>query len=239
MRVIYPLVALALVAGGCSSDRQSTVETAAAQTVSIPGTSVATESPAVPVSVAAGTDPPPTTDPRLSGTQDVELSDLGISFAAPDTYTPLAPTELDAAFYDSASFRDLAARVQIDDEVFAQSLRETLAIFLFAPAEATGYVDNIAVSTAPDMSLPDEQEVRDVVAPLDATDVQVSQVEVDGVDAVVGSYTRPGTNGDLFARDVMVEAKGNLVTIGVVAGDEQTADVVSNVVVSTLRLDAK
>ena len=238
MRVIYPLAALALAAGGCSSDRQSTVETEAAQTVSTPGTSVTNESAAVPGSVA-GTDPPPTTDPRLRGTQDVELSDLGISFAAPDTYTPLAPTELDAAFYNSAGFKDLAARVQIDEAVFAQSLRETLAIFLFAPAEATGYVDNIAVSTAPGMSLPDEQEVRDVVAPLDATDVQVSRVEVGGVDAVVGSYTRLGTNGDLFARDVMVEAKGNLVTIGVVAGDEQSADVVSNVVVSTLRVDSE
>jgi hypothetical protein len=243
MRVIYPLAAFALVAAGCSTDRESEGATGTSGTGSIgaASTSVATPAPSSEASTPAGSAPTGsdvvTTAEQLEGTQDVTLAGVGISFAAPETYTPLVPTELPADFYESAGFIELAERVHIEPETLAESLRERLAAFLFAPAAAEGYVDNISVSTSPGGSLPDEAAAVEIVEALGATDVAVGPLEVDGADAVVLAYARPGSDGDLYARDVMVEARGAVVTVSVVTAARDEADVVSNVVTSTLTVE--
>ena len=228
MRVIGAVVALAVIAAGCSSERDSGV----AGTAEVPSPTLADE----PATTAGST--PRTSPEDPEGAQTVAVSEAGVTFAAPELYTPLVPTELGIDFYESDSFVELAERLQLDADVFGQSLREHLAVFLFAPAQPDGYIDNMSVSTLPGEALPDEGSVARDLDPLEPTDLEIEMVELEGTPAVQASYTRAGADGPLFARDLMFEANGSLVTIGVLAATHADADATAQLATTTVEIEA-
>jgi hypothetical protein len=229
MRAILAVVVVVLATVGCSSERDS-----GDSSTSTPSTAPA-DSAAVSATTTAGSPDVSTTRTPVSS-QPVVLSELGVAFGAPETYTPLIPTELGADFYGSDSFTELAERLEFDPAVFAQALRESLAILLFAPAEPDGYIDNISVTSAAGERLPDAESVTASIAPLDATDIEVTPIAIDGVPAVRAAYTRPGSSGDLHARDVIVETNGALTTISIVAATPDEADRVAGLVLDTFEV---
>ena len=229
MRALCAVMAFALVTVGCSSDRDSTDTP-----TSTPSTAPVASAEASATTTAGS--PDVSTAGTSISSQPVVLSELGVAFGAPETYTPLIPTELGADFYGSDSFTELAERLEFDPDVFGQALRESLAILLFAPAEPDGYIDNVSVTSAPGEGLPDAESVTASIAPLDATDIEVTPIDLDGVPAIRAAYSRPGDSGDLHARDVIVESGGRLVTISIVAANPDEADRVAALVGDTLEV---
>jgi len=249
-------LSLSLVAA-CSSGRESPVssesETAATDGETTgTGTDTQTSDPTASGPVASdpaatdpvGTDPidtdPIDTDPRASeptipdGTTEVESSSLGITFAVPETYTVLDPAELGDDFYQGAAIEELAARAGLTIEEFERFLKEVVELYVFAPAAAEGFVDNVTVASVPSPDLPTAEQLQQTFEGLGAQNLTVDPGSQRGLDYLQSVYELPIGQQVVYGADLHILIDGTPVEITATAGTRQTADDLGALVLDTV-----
>jgi len=244
-------LSLSLVAA-CSSGRESPVssesETAATDGETTgTGTDTQTSDPTASGPVAsdpaatdpAATDPidtdPPASEPTIpDGTTEVESSSLGITFAVPETYTVLDPAELGDDFYQGAAIEELAARAGLTIEEFERFLKEVVELYVFAPAAAEGFVDNVTVASVPSPDLPTAEQLQQTFEGLGAQNLTVDPGSQRGLDYLQSVYELPIGQQVVYGADLHILIDGTPVEITATAGTRQTADDLGALVLDTV-----
>ncbi|MDQ3390025.1 MAG: hypothetical protein M3508_01615 [Actinomycetota bacterium] len=244
-------LSLSLVAA-CSSGRESPVssesETAATDGETTgTGTDTQTSDPTASGPVASdpaatdpvGTDPidtdPPASEPTIpDGTTEVESSSLGITFAVPETYTVLDPAELGDDFYQGAAIEELAARAGLTIEEFERFLKEVVELYVFAPAAAEGFVDNVTVASVPSPDLPTAEQLQQTFEGLGAQNLTVDPGSQRGLDYLQSVYELPIGQQVVYGADLHILIDGTPVEITATAGTRQTADDLGALVLDTV-----
>lgn len=244
-------LSLSLVAA-CSSGRESPVssesETAATDGETTgTGTDTQTSDPTASGPVASdpvgtdpvGTDPidtdPPASEPTIpDGTTEVESSSLGITFAVPETYTVLDPAELGDDFYQGAAIEELAARAGLTIEEFERFLKEVVELYVFAPAAAEGFVDNVTVASVPSPDLPTAEQLQQTFEGLGAQNLTVDPGSQRGLDYLQSVYELPIGQQVVYGVDLHILIDGTPVEITATAGTRQTADDLGALVLDTV-----
>ena len=191
-----------------------------------------------------GTDPidtdpidtdPPASEPTIpDGTTEVESSSLGITFAVPETYTVLDPAELGDDFYQGAAIEELAARAGLTIEEFERFLKEVVELYVFAPAAAEGFVDNVTVASVPSPDLPTAEQLQQTFEGLGAQNLTVDPGSQRGLDYLQSVYELPIGHQVVYGADLHILIDGTPVEITATAGTRQTADDLGALVLDTV-----
>jgi len=228
---------------GTGTDTQTSDPTASGPVASDPAaTDPAATDPAATDPAATdpvGTDPidtdPPASEPTIpDGTTEVESSSLGITFAVPETYTVLDPAELGDDFYQGAAIEELAARAGLTIEEFERFLKEVVELYVFAPAAAEGFVDNVTVASVPSPDLPTAEQLQQTFEGLGAQNLTVDPGSQRGLDYLQSVYELPIGQQVVYGADLHILIDGTPVEITATAGTRQTADDLGALVLDTV-----
>ena len=178
---------------------------------------------------------PPASEPTIpDGTTEVESSSLGITFAVPETYTVLDPAELGDDFYQGAAIEELAARAGLTIEEFERFLKEVVELYVFAPAAAEGFVDNVTVASVPSPDLPTAEQLQQTFEGLGAQNLTVDPGSQRGLDYLQSVYELPIGQQVVYGADLHILIDGTPVEITATAGTRQTADDLGALVLDTV-----
>lgn len=164
----------------------------------------------------------------------VEAATAGVSFAAPETYTVLDPTELGDDFYNGAAFAELAERTGFTADEFERLLREALVLYVFAPATAEGFVDNITVATVAAETLPSPEQLEQTLAAVGAEGFETTVDSARGVDYVRSAYSVPIGDGTVYGVNLQVLAGGGPVEITATASTAAIAGELGTLILDTV-----
>lgn len=176
---------------------------------------------------------PPTSAPE--GTILVTSAPLGVSFAVPETYTVLDPTELDDDFYQGAAFEELALRAGLAPEEFQLFLEEAVDLYVFAPAASEGYVDNVTMQGVDGTALPSEDQFSQTLGGLGATALEVRAGESRRLPFVQGSYEILVGDTTVYGVNTQVLIDERPVELTVTASRRDIADELGALVLDTVR----
>lgn len=239
-----------------TGDTVATVTTDLSTSTALTSESVATV-PAVTeaaVSEPATTEPPVTkpavtgpavTDPAVTGpaasdvsipqgTMAVESSALAVTFAVPETYTVLDPSALGDDFYRGAAFEELATRAGLTIGEFERLLKEAVELYVFAPAAAEGFVDNVTVTAVPSPQLPTAEQLEQTFVGLGAQNLTIDSGSRRGLDYVQTVYELPVAQEVVYGVDLHVLIGDTPVEITATAATRQTADDLGELVLATV-----
>lgn len=193
---------------------------------------------------AAGTDPvdtvpvdtgPAATEPSVpAGTTRVESLSLGVTFAVPETYTVLDAAELGDDFYEGAAFEELAQRTGQSIEEFERFLKEVVELYIFAPAAAEGFVDNVTVASVPTPGLPTSEQLEQTFEGFGAQKLTIDAGSERGLDYLQSVYEVPVGQLVVFGVDLHILVGGTPVEITASAGTRETADELGALILETV-----
>ncbi len=180
------------------------------------------------------TDPPATEVPVADGTTEVESSSLGVRFAVPETYTVLDPTALGDDFYRGAAFEELAARAGLTIEEFERFLKEAVELYVFAPATAEGFVDNITVAAVPTPELPPSEQLEQTLVALGAQELTIEDGSRRGLEYLQSIYELPVGDQVVYGVDLQILVGDTPVEITATSGTRETAEDLGALVLDTV-----
>lgn len=234
------LAATSIVTVACSSERASPQvsesPTASADDTGSSPTAAEASSPSTPDGPAngsvQGSRPTGSTAPR--GTIIVRVDELGLSFAVPETYTPLDAAELDESFYAGPAFTELAGRAGLTPDEFRSFLEDSIDLYVFAPASAEGYVDNLTVTGLPGTELPPREAVERTLTDLGAQELAVEQERVGELDVLSSTYALQVNSQPVFGVDLQLVVGDQPVEITITSGAQETATDLGSLVLDTV-----